>query len=157
LPDALAASPEIAAYAAAHTGALSRGEIKGAVEASVHMWLDGPRRAADQLDPALREQVATMQLAAFRQTRDHAADFTEEPLVSELADRLYEIDVPTLVLVGEFDLRVAREQARVIADEIQPARLEIIERTAHAPNLERPAAFDAAVLPFLESLPGGSG
>jgi pimeloyl-ACP methyl ester carboxylesterase len=91
-----------------------------------------------------------MQRDAFRQTRDYAGRWAEEPLVTGLADRLDEIRVPTLVLVGELDMRFVHVQADVLVAGIPHARRDTIGDTAHLPNLERPAAFDTLVLPFLD-------
>jgi pimeloyl-ACP methyl ester carboxylesterase len=53
-------------------------------------------------------------------------------------DHLEEIDVPTLVIVGD-----------VLATRIPGARKILIEQADHVVNMRQPEAFDAAVLPFL--------
>ena len=62
---------------------------------------------------------------------------------------LEKIRVPTHVLVGEDDQLTPPSLARSIAERIAGARLTIIKRAGHLPNLERPREFNAAVLPFL--------
>jgi len=64
-------------------------------------------------------------------------------------DHLEEIDVPTLVIVGDTDVRTIEEVADVLATRIPGARKMLIERADHVVNLRQPEAFDAAVLPFL--------
>jgi pimeloyl-ACP methyl ester carboxylesterase len=64
-------------------------------------------------------------------------------------DHLEEIDVPTLVLVGDTDVRSIEEVADVLATRIPGARKVVIERADHVVNMRQPEAFDAAVVPFL--------
>jgi pimeloyl-ACP methyl ester carboxylesterase len=90
-----------------------------------------------------------MQRDAFLNTREFAADWREEPLVTDLADKLTTIAGRTLVLVGELDMDFIQAQARLFAAQIPGAQLHTLPGTAHAPSAERPEAFDAVVLPFL--------
>jgi proline-specific peptidase len=54
-------------------------------------------------------------------------------------DRLGEIQVPTLVLAGRHDFLFPPEHQAILADRLPNARLEIIERAGHNPQMERPA------------------
>ena len=62
------------------------------------------------------------------------------------------IDVPTLVVVGEEDAITPVKEARVMHEAIPGSRLEIIPEAGHLSNLERPAAFNAALSDFVGSL-----
>jgi 3-oxoadipate enol-lactonase len=64
-------------------------------------------------------------------------------------DHLEEVDVPTLVIVGDTDVRSIEEVADVLAARIPGARKILIEQADHVVNMRQPEAFDAAVLPFL--------
>ena len=64
-------------------------------------------------------------------------------------DRLGEIEPPLLVITGEHDQPSVTAGARVLADGTGAELIEIAG-TAHVPSMERPAEFDAAVMPFLE-------
>ena len=70
-----------------------------------------------------------------------------------LDDRLMEIRQPTLVISGERDPLVLPRQARRAAEAIPNARLHIIPRALHTPMDDRPAAFQRALLDFLDSVP----
>ncbi len=61
---------------------------------------------------------------------------------------LAEIDVPTLVLVGDRD-EPFLAAADIMAAKIPGARRVTIDGAGHAPNLDRPDEFDAAVAQFL--------
>jgi 3-oxoadipate enol-lactonase len=66
--------------------------------------------------------------------------------------RLGEIQVPTLVLHGEHDRVWPLANAEYLAKHIPGARLHVIEQAAHMFMLERPKAFNRAVLEFLAGL-----
>jgi 3-oxoadipate enol-lactonase len=65
---------------------------------------------------------------------------------------LSSITCPTLVIVGEEDQATPPSEARLMAERIPGARLEIIPGAGHLANLEQPAAFNKAVITFLEGL-----
>ena len=67
-------------------------------------------------------------------------------------DLLATIDVPTLVIVGEEDVITPVKEARAIAERIRGSRLEVIPGAGHLSNVERPAAFNAALSDFVGSL-----
>lgn len=69
-----------------------------------------------------------------------------------LLDRLAEIEVPALIMVGEEDRAQPVPCARQIAAGIPGARLEIIPKAGHLSALEQPEAFNSALLEFLNSL-----
>ena len=68
---------------------------------------------------------------------------------------LREIDVPTLVLVGSEDAIALPADTREWAANIAGSDLAVIAGAGHVSNLEQPDAFDALLLGFLDSLPGG--
>lgn len=59
---------------------------------------------------------------------------------------------PVLVVVGGEDALTPPEEARAMAAAIPGASCAVIPGTGHLPNLEDPAAFEAAVLPFLRGV-----
>jgi len=148
-PEALAAAPEMQDYTRELMNAIGKRDLEAAVEVNMRAWVDGPHRTPEQVDPALRAKIAQMQRDAFLSTREVAAGWREEFLVSDLADRLSEIVVSTLVLVGELDMAFVRNQAELFATRIPGAQMHTVPDTGHAPNAERPDAFDELVLRFL--------
>jgi len=63
-------------------------------------------------------------------------------------EHLGEVDVPTLVVVGEHDTPFL-DAARYIARKVPAATLEVIAGAGHASNLDQPAAFSEIVRGFL--------
>jgi pimeloyl-ACP methyl ester carboxylesterase len=64
--------------------------------------------------------------------------------------RLAELQMPTLVVVGELDQPDMMRIGEHLAREIPNARLIAMAGVAHLPPMEAPAAFIDTVLPFLE-------
>ena len=132
--------------------AFERGDLDAAVEVNLRTWVDGPRRSPDEVDPEIRRQVGEMQRRALELYVEGGADAQEEALVLDIGDRLGEISVPTLVLVGELDVPDIHRLADRLEREIPGARRATIEGAAHVPSMEWPDEFDRLVLGFLDEV-----
>jgi len=100
------------------------------------------REARDEWGAAI-ERIAMDNLHEL--TMDESAERQLDP---PAANRLNEIDVPTLVIKAEHDPPFSRRTTDLIATGIPSARVVMLDAD-HVVNLRAPAAFDAAVLPFL--------
>src|SRR5947209_4945084 len=58
-------SAEVQRFNAEEEEALERGDLAAATEVNLRMWVDGPRRTPEQVDPLVRERVREMQMHAF--------------------------------------------------------------------------------------------
>ena len=67
-------------------------------------------------------------------------------------ETLADIQVPTLVVVGEEDVLTPPAEAEAMAAAIAGSRLEVIPRAGHLSNLENPTAYHDALTRFLESI-----
>jgi len=67
----------------------------------------------------------------------------------DLTDRLGELRLPTLVIVGAEDAGTPPEMAREIAGHIPGARLEIIPDASHLTNIEQAERFNRLLKEFL--------
>jgi 3-oxoadipate enol-lactonase len=68
----------------------------------------------------------------------------------EARPRLGDIDVPTLLLVGEVDIKDVFEQAQAVAAAAPGAKLETVRGTGHFMYLEKPRDFAERVERFLD-------
>jgi pimeloyl-ACP methyl ester carboxylesterase len=138
----------VTAFFADEEAALERGDLDAAVDANLRMWLAGPHRSLDDMDPAMRELVGEMQRQAFRQQEgdDDLRVLRLEPPASE---RLGDVKVPTLVLTGDDDVHDIHRIADRLAARIPGAERATIAGAAHLPSLDRPEEFDRIVLDFL--------
>jgi 3-oxoadipate enol-lactonase len=141
-------TPDLSAITEAETSALARGDLDGAVEAILTWWVDGAKREAGDVDPAVRDLVRQMQRRAFEVTADWD-DVEESELDPPALERLAEIRVPTLVLVGALDLDAIHDAAQRVADGIPGARRVDWPDTAHLPSMERPDDFLALLQDWL--------
>jgi len=134
-----APSAELRAFWAREDALHSEGDVAGATELNVDLWV-GP--AADQ---AAREQVRRMQRHAFDVQLAAAEEFP--PLRTE--PDLAAITARTLLVSGAHDVIDFRETAVELADRISGARHVELDWAGHLPSLERPDAVNPLLLDFL--------
>jgi 3-oxoadipate enol-lactonase len=68
----------------------------------------------------------------------------------DFTDRLGDVGIPTLIVVGEDDEATPPEMARALHDSLPDSKLVILPGAAHAPQIQEPAAFVNAIRDFLE-------
>ncbi|MHA2340182.1 MAG: alpha/beta fold hydrolase [Candidatus Hodarchaeales archaeon] len=66
-----------------------------------------------------------------------------------LEERLNEINIPTLIIVGELDIAEFQENADFLSSGIKGAKKIIIKNAGHLSNMENPDEFNKALLSFL--------
>lgn len=142
------ATTQLRAFFDAERSALARDDLDGAVEANLAWWVDGPHRDAGEVSPGLRDLVREMQRRAFEVTAGWEA-VEEKELDPPALERLAEIRVPTLVLVGALDLDAITDTARRVTDALPHARRVDWSDTAHLPSMERPEDFLALLRSWL--------
>ena len=71
-----------------------------------------------------------------------------QPAVEDLAPALRRLEIPALVVAGEDDAPSVAA-AHALAAALPRARLVVVPGAGHVVNLERPEAFNAALLGFL--------
>jgi pimeloyl-ACP methyl ester carboxylesterase len=144
-------SDETRAGWAQEEAAFERGDVEAAAEASLRLWVDGPRRSPETVDSAMRSEVRGMVIRSY-ELQQHAWDAgaeEEEALDPPVSSRLGEIRCPTLVLVGDEDVADMQAIAAHVANSVSGARLVNVPETAHLPSLERAAEINAHLLAFL--------
>jgi pimeloyl-ACP methyl ester carboxylesterase len=111
------------------------------------LWLSDPFMAPAMEHPELVPRLREL-------TKDNLRSWLVNPLLEKTirnraAGRLAEIHAPTLVLVGTRDVPSIQAICAKLAQEVPGARRVEIHGAGHMVNMEAPAEFDAAVLPFL--------
>lgn len=131
--------------------AMQQGDLERGSELQLRIWVDGPFRKPDQVDPVVRKRAAEMNRIPVKQGTFAKADMQPlDPLNPPAVKRLKELRIPTLVIAGALDHPEILRAADVMAAEIKGAKKVIIPDSAHVPNMEKPAEFNQAVLNFLE-------
>lgn len=69
----------------------------------------------------------------------------------DFRDELRQIDVPTLVIIGEKDPATIPEYGELIAASIPGARTFVVPNAAHLSNIEQPDIFTGALVDFLRT------
>jgi 3-oxoadipate enol-lactonase len=133
------------------TEAYEAADFERAAESQLRIWVDGPARSPDDVDPALRERARRMILRSYELYAD--AERNGEPSVEWLDppanERLGEIGIPTLVVVGELEVSDMFAIAERLEAGIPGARKVIVPGTAHLLPLERPDELNRLLLDFL--------
>jgi pimeloyl-ACP methyl ester carboxylesterase len=138
---------------AAEEAAYEAGDLETAAEESVRLWVDGPGRSPEEVDPAMRAAATAMVLRSYEMQEGawEAGADEEDVLDPPIAGRLDDVRCPTLVLVGDHDVADLQGIAAHLAGSIEGARLVTIPNAAHLPSLERPEEVNELLLGFLGS------
>jgi len=143
-------SDETRAAWAAEEESYESGDLAAAAEAAVRLWVDGPNRSPDDVDPGVRAQATEMVLRSYEMQQGAWEGGAEETVLEPpLGDRLAAIRCPTLVLVGDHDVPDMQAIASHVADSIEAAQLVGIPNAAHLPSLERADEVNRLLLAFL--------
>ena len=132
------------------------GDLDGAVEVNLRFWVDGPGQPPDRVEPGVRERVRTMlrrSYELYRRALEEGEPGPAEVLRPPASERLAEIRVPTLIVVGDADVPDIVAICDRLAAGIPGARKVVYPGVAHMLPMERPAEFNRLVLYFLAQEP----
>lgn len=130
--------------------ALEEGDLDGATELNLRLWVDGPHRESNQVNADVRELVRDMQLNIFK--KEIPDEVEEIDLDPPAIERLREVEIPVQVLVGELDLEEKIELADRLVREMPDCKKVVIPGVAHMLNMEKPDEFNRSVLDFLSKV-----
>jgi pimeloyl-ACP methyl ester carboxylesterase len=131
--------------------AYAAGDMARVAELDAEIWVIGYGRSREDVDPKVIATMIEMDLAILpnEDRRDELLVAIDPPR----SERMGEITVPTLVVVGEHDLPNVRESATLLAGALSHHEAVVIPGAAHLPSLEQPEVFNRAVIGFLRSFP----
>ena len=112
----------------------------------VHVWADGPTQPVGRASTRLRQYIHKIVRSNYTRQDGKATPIQLNP---PAAGRLGEIQVPALVLVGEYDTSGTLAAADKLASDIPHAHKVVFPRAAHLLPMEQPAQFNQVVLGFL--------
>lgn len=120
------------------------------VEAAKAEWLADPlfAPANERPDVAARLRQMVMDYSGWNWMHRDPHRSQEPPA----AERLTQIAVPTLVLLGERDLPDFHAVADTVTRQVSGARKVVLPGVGHMANMEAPEPFNAAVLGFLAEI-----
>ncbi len=110
----------------------------------------GTRRAAGMVAPGaeadLRERVARIAAEARLSGYEAACHMLSH---SDNSEALRRLSIPTLIVCGAEDRVAPPQESRHLLSLIAGAELVLIDGAAHAPYVERPDPYNAAIAEFL--------
>jgi len=131
--------------------AYEAGDLDLVAEIETQIWFDGMGRTPQQVNQQMRNLAYEMNRKALshqaRQLGKRLPD-TESLAVN----RLTELDIPVLVIVGSHDTPYILAAADYMIEKISSARKVVIEDAAHLPNMDQPDEFQGNVKAFLDDL-----
>jgi pimeloyl-ACP methyl ester carboxylesterase len=121
--------------------ALSTFDVNGLIDSSLRAFTDGPRRARNEVDPSARRHTEAMTTHLFKRATSYwtyAVQDQQTPMPSTL-ERLHEIDVPTVLIVGSEDVPEVHALSKELLEGMPHARMFVVHGAGHHANLEAPA------------------
>ncbi|MDQ2805638.1 MAG: alpha/beta fold hydrolase [Chloroflexota bacterium] len=129
-------------------------DLERILELETELWLVGPgRKPGLAVAPDLRARFQAIERANLaREMAGEGAESQPVPLDPPARDRLHEIQVPTLVIVGDADVADCVTDAGRIAAGIAGARAVVLPNVAHMVPMEAPAEFNRLLAEFLATV-----
>ena len=132
--------------------AFEAGDLDRVAELETQIWFDGSGRTPEQVNPTMRKLLYEMNRLALAQEVKKLGKRLPNT-VTPAAERLQDLDLPVLIIVGSHDTPYILAAADVMAEKLRSARKVIIEDAAHLPNMDQPDEFQRILQDFLENLP----
>ncbi len=135
-----ALTDDLRVFAEEERAALEAGDLDAAVEANVRTWVVGRGRSEADVDPDVVAAVRQMQRRAF-EIDEALGDVERVETTPPALGRLDQIQAPTLILLGGYDLETTKDAAERLCSGIRHAQRIDWPDAAHLPSLEHPDRF----------------
>lgn len=143
-------APEEQALFDLEEAAEKAGDWDLATEYDTQIWMDGVGQPSTRVDPEVRAAFMRMD----RELLEPGRIYGRRKKADRLAiDRLGEVRVPTLVVIGGLDTVGTKASADLLAAQVPGARLIRIPDVAHIIGMEKPAELAALIAELLAPLP----
>ncbi len=120
-----------------------------AADMDVRIWGDGPLQPEGRFPETLREKMRRMCLNTYT---THATQGKPQQFNPPAGSRLAEINVPTLIVLGDYDVSPIITMSDQLEQGIAGASKVVISGTAHMVPMEKPQELNKTVLDFLDGL-----
>ncbi|MDE2637513.1 MAG: alpha/beta hydrolase [Chloroflexota bacterium] len=139
-PDELVAQSE---------SAFEAGDVDLVAELDMRIWFDGDGRTSDEVDSHARRKAYAMAKLVTEHELKGIGTHVRKSVARPAAERLPELTMPALIVIGQNDLPYLKLAADYMRDKLPAATKLLIPDAGHLPNLEHPELFRTAVLDFL--------
>ncbi|HEX6337365.1 MAG TPA: alpha/beta hydrolase [Jiangellaceae bacterium] len=150
----------LASAYAGWAGSLDREEVDQRVERSLRLAELPPEAFADAMTPSMFSASAPGQAVKQFAASVRALNpigfraMTHASAEADLQDVVTHIDVPTLLLYGDQDVRAPLKIAHALHASIPTSRLVVLPGVGHVSSVEAPELFNREVRRFLRSVAG---
>jgi len=126
-----------------------RTAINESDEQAKHVW-----KTSDIFTPIMKSPGVALEFLTMLE--DFEPYFWKNPNIEILptplpAERLHEIECPTLVLVGEYDVPHFQMVAKTLDEKIKHSKYIMMKDVGHMANMENPDAFNQTLNDFLKN------
>lgn len=117
--------------------------LEGGPERAVEMWLKDPYMAPAMENPALAPKIRSIAMENAHVWLDNP--ILGRPIKPPAYERLAEIEVPTLVVVGDRDVPDIQAIVARIESTVPGVRKVVVKGAGHMVNMEWPEEFNRAL------------
>jgi len=128
----------------------SAGDAERLLDLELRIWLDGIGQPPTRVPAPLREAFLEMDRPLLQPGHVFGKP---TPLAPPAAERLGEVRIPTLVVVGALDTSGTRASAAHLAESVEGARFVTFPDVAHMVGMEAPDRLAALIVELLAPLP----
>ena len=132
--------------------AFEQGKTDEVAELDMQIWFEGVGRSRVDVDPAIRAKAFEMARQVTVHELSGIGEHKRKSVDIPAAQRLQELTMPALVVIGENDLPYLHQAADYMAERLPQRRKLIVPNAAHLPNMEHPALFEAKLREFLTAV-----
>ena len=131
--------------------AFQAGNIDLVAEFDMRIWFDGFGRSTEHLNKEARKRAFEMARQVAKHEIKNIGTHVRKSFDKPAVERLAELKVPSLVIIGENDLPVLALAADYLTTHISDATRVLVSDAAHLPNMEHPEQFCSIVEDFLSA------
>lgn len=116
-------------------------------ETAAELWLKDPYLIPAPENPAARQQFRTLFITDYRGFL--APWYLARPLKPPALQRLSEISIPTLIILGQLDIPDVLTMGETLGKQLPAAQTVTIPKAGHLGHMAKPEEFNQLVLDFL--------
>ena len=131
--------------------AILKATQEGDMQRATDLWLQTGYMAPAMKDPQIAPKIRKLALDNAQAELNNFA--LSKDIFFSAADHLYEIKMPTLVMVGSLDVKGIHQIFGLLRARVPHCTDIVIQGAGHMINMERPQEFNSVVLEFLEKQP----
>lgn len=139
---------ELAMFEAADAAEMS-GDVETQLDLETRIWVDGVGQPTTRVPARIRDALRDMNRPLLDPARIAG---TPIPLGSPANDRLDEITIPVLAVVGALDVQNTRDSAMRLETAVRGARRVVIPDVAHMIGMEAPDQLAELIIEFVGPL-----